>query len=238
MFAGPNGSGKSTIKEVIPPNLLGVYLNADDIEKQIRLNSWFDLSDYVTNVPAIDLIAYFKASSFLTTAGLQDQVQNIGLDAHKLDFSRITMNSYFASVLVDFLRRHLVKQKVSFTFETVMSAKDKVDFLKLAQECGYRTYLYFVATVDPEINISRVQSRVKMGGHPVDPAKIVKRYYLSLDNLMDAIGYANRAYVFDNSIGDDSVLLAEITNGEELELKVDAIPAWFKTYVMDKFTVG
>ena len=36
MFAGPNGSGKSTIKAVIRPELLGVYVNPDDIEKEIR----------------------------------------------------------------------------------------------------------------------------------------------------------------------------------------------------------
>ena len=57
---------------------------------------------------------------------------------------------------------------------------------------------------------------------------------------MDAIGYSNRAYIFDNSIADDSadgktVWLAEVTNGEELELQVDVVPWWFKTYVLDKF---
>jgi ABC-type branched-subunit amino acid transport system ATPase component len=36
MFAGPNGSGKSTIKAVIRPELLGVYINPDAIEKDIR----------------------------------------------------------------------------------------------------------------------------------------------------------------------------------------------------------
>jgi predicted ABC-type ATPase len=36
MFAGPNGSGKSTLKTVLPPELLGVYLNPDEIESQIR----------------------------------------------------------------------------------------------------------------------------------------------------------------------------------------------------------
>ena len=35
MFAGPNGSGKSTIKGMVPPELLGVYLNPDEIEKDI-----------------------------------------------------------------------------------------------------------------------------------------------------------------------------------------------------------
>lgn len=36
MFAGPHGSGKSRLKQYLPEALLGVYLNADDIEKAIR----------------------------------------------------------------------------------------------------------------------------------------------------------------------------------------------------------
>jgi len=36
VFAGPNGSGKSTLKSVLPPPLLGVYLNPDEIEVQER----------------------------------------------------------------------------------------------------------------------------------------------------------------------------------------------------------
>jgi predicted ABC-type ATPase len=32
MFAGPNGSGKSVLKSYLPEPLLGVYLNADEIE--------------------------------------------------------------------------------------------------------------------------------------------------------------------------------------------------------------
>ena len=36
IFAGPNGSGKSTIKEVISKELLGIYINPDEIEKHIN----------------------------------------------------------------------------------------------------------------------------------------------------------------------------------------------------------
>lgn len=35
MIAGPNGSGKSTIKSILDPTLLGIYINPDDIEKDI-----------------------------------------------------------------------------------------------------------------------------------------------------------------------------------------------------------
>ena len=34
MFAGPNGSGKSTFKSVIGSELLGIYINPDEIEKR------------------------------------------------------------------------------------------------------------------------------------------------------------------------------------------------------------
>ena len=166
---------------------------------------------------------------------MQKQIQYIEAQGHILDFSRIAINSYFALVLVDFLRRQLLKEKISFSFETVMSSKDKIEFLQLAQQQGFRTYLYFVATADPEINISRVAYRVKMGGHPVPPDKIVQRYYRSLNFLIDAVTYAHRAYIFDNSTDSDSVLLAEITDGVELELKVDTVPQWFKTAILDKF---
>ena len=36
MFAGPNGSGKSTLKTVLPPKLIGVYLNPDEIERDMN----------------------------------------------------------------------------------------------------------------------------------------------------------------------------------------------------------
>ena len=32
MFAGPNGSGKSTFKSIIRPELLGIFINPDEIE--------------------------------------------------------------------------------------------------------------------------------------------------------------------------------------------------------------
>ena len=36
MFAGPNGSGKSTIIQYLLPHQIGAYLNADDLEKQLK----------------------------------------------------------------------------------------------------------------------------------------------------------------------------------------------------------
>ncbi len=45
MFAGPNGSGKSTINRVVPPSLLGTYLNPDDLEKDLGVRGFLDATD-------------------------------------------------------------------------------------------------------------------------------------------------------------------------------------------------
>lgn len=170
MFAGPNGSGKSTLKSVLPADLLGIYINPDEIESKIRHLGILSIMDFgVTLGTDTDakVFAFLSQSQFLHDAGLATEVSKLRVANGQIDFSEVAVNSYFASVVADFLRQELLKQEVSFTLETVMSSPDKVRLLAQAQQCGYRTYLYFIATDDPAINISRVQNRVKQGGHPV-----------------------------------------------------------------------
>ncbi len=234
MFAGPNGSGKSTIKDTLPPQWLGVYINADDMEKSIRADGFLNLAAFEVVADANELQAFFAASTLLVKAGLAAQAQQLTLVGERVQFGAVEVNSYLASVLADFIRHKLLAAKVSFTFETVMSSPDKVAFLQKAQQAGYRTYLYFVATEDPEINVSRVQYRVQMGGHPVAEEKIRSRYTRSLELLPEAVAYADRAYIFDNS-GAERAWIAEVTQGNEIEIKTDQMPAWFKVALWDKF---
>jgi predicted ABC-type ATPase len=241
MFAGPNGSGKSTLKAVLPVELLGVFLNPDELEQDIRRHGGLDLTAFGVSATADEVRSFFAASELLRDAGLTEASRQLGCTVRWLDFGRVTINAYFASVAVDFLRQKLQAQKVSFTLETVMSHPSKVAMLAQAQAAGYRTYLYFVATDDPAINISRVRNRVRLGGHAVPEDRIEKRYHRSLALLLDAIRHTNRAYIFDNS-GDNAdcqhTWLAEITDGKTLELKTDRIPAWFKRAVLDQAAYG
>ncbi|WJJ94236.1 zeta toxin family protein [Neopusillimonas aromaticivorans] len=235
MFAGPNGSGKSTMKEVIPQELLGVYVNPDEIEKAWRQSGCIDLSMFKVRVDAEEVLAFFMKSTFLANAGFSIAVSQLRFDDNRLCLDPELVNSYFASVVSDFIRHKLLEQKIDFTFETVMSSADKVDFLHLAKAAGFRVYLYYVATEDPEINISRVQYRVKMHGHDVPEDKIVERYFRSLDLLVNAIRLSDRAYIFDNS-SQDRIWLAEVTDGAELEFKTDLVPHWFEEYVLDRLS--
>jgi predicted ABC-type ATPase len=237
MFAGPNGSGKSTLKAVLPPERLGVYLNPDELEQEIRATGGLDLRPRGISATANEVTTFFRESAFLHQAGLGAAARQIGWHEQTITFAGIAMNAYFASVAADFLRRKLLAAKISFTLETVMSAPDKVALLEQAQRLGYRTYLYYIATDDPEINISRVRNRVQQGGHAVPEDKIVSRYERSLNLLMPAIAHTNRAYIFDNSTQDkDRTWLAEITEGRILEMKAGQMPAWFKRAVWDKIS--
>lgn len=238
MFAGPNGSGKSTIKAVVEEeigsDLFGVYINADDIEFSIRQTGFLDVSSYGIETSTEDVLGFFKTSPLLAEKGLAEEAARLEFADGKFFFHSVEMNSYLALVAVDLLRQKLLDAGITFTFETVMSHPGKVEFLKQAQDKGFRTYLYYVATEDPEINVSRVESRVAQGGHNVSKEKIVDRYYRSLDLLADAVQYANRAYIFDNSSA-ERVWVAEITDNAVLELKTDAMPYWFETFLWDKF---
>ena len=237
MFAGPNGSGKSTLKSVLPAELLGIYLNPDEMERDIRARGFLNLEVFGVTATVDEVSGFFQNSSFLQSVGLAPTVTQLRFIDGKLFLSDVAVNAYFASVAADFLRQKLLAQRTSFTFETVMSAPDKVTLLEKAQQLGYRTYLYYIATDDPDINISRVRSRVKQGGHDVPEDKIVSRYARSLDLLMDAIRHSNRAYIFDNSTHEQArTWLAEVTNGKILEMKTDQMPAWFKRAVWDKIS--
>jgi predicted ABC-type ATPase len=143
-----------------------------------------------------------------------------------------------ASAISDYIRQQLLDAGISFTFETVMSDRSKIELLALAKAKGYRVYVYYIATDDPEINVSRVEARFRGGGHGVAPVKIRERYKRSLDLLADAIALSDRAFVFDNSgIPGSHVWLAEITDSHELEIISTELPDWFRSAVMDKFGV-
>jgi predicted ABC-type ATPase len=75
MFAGPNGSGKSTIKSVIRPELLGVYVNPDEIEQDIRKFDFLDLQPFQVRTTAAEILAFFQNSTLFARAELLDEAE-------------------------------------------------------------------------------------------------------------------------------------------------------------------
>lgn len=230
MLAGPNGSGKSSlVAQLLAYVDLGISINADEIEGDLKRQPGpvrvLNLYDWHLQLTEADLRAFgeLPGSQRLSVPGRAA----LQLQHNALLFQHSEIDSYLAAWVAEFLRHSLLLARQTLTFETVMSHPSKLEFLREARASGYRTYLYFVATNDPSLNVARVQARVAAGGHAVATEKIIDRYHRSLELAKTALKIVDRAYLFDNS-GAAPQLVAEITNGREVEYQTDTVPAWIE----------
>ncbi len=129
------------------------------------------------------------------------------------------------------IRHILLKGHKDFTFETVLSTDRNLELLQQAKEQGYEIFSVFVLTNDPEINVRRVRSRVKAGGHDVPEEKIIYRYEKSLRNLSRLARIADHTRVIDNS-GDEPQLICEVVD-RRLVIWENAL--WSKTAILRLF---
>ena len=235
VFAGPNGSGKTTIINSLRSEIgFGVYVNADDIEKLLDESSVLLFSAYQLKITEDQLHTFFKESTF---APVKRKEPDLWAKLHVKENvlrSDALMDSYLAADIAEFIRQQLLLNETSFTYETVMSHESKLNFLQQAKDRGFRVYVYFIATEDPEINISRVNVRVAQEGHYVHPDVVRDRYYRSLKQIKSAVKLSNRAYVWDNS-GKASILIAEITEGVDVKIfDTEKVPNWFVKYLANE----
>ena len=231
IFAGPNGSRKTTLFEALAENYdTGIFLNADYIEKELSTKGFIDLNKYGLDLTEDDLEKFLQTdrARSLKAKSLKDRhpidiaiKENIIVDIEK------ETHSYEGALISSFIRFHLQQQHIDFCFETVMSHPSKIDELIEAKKNGYKIYLYFICTDDPEVNVSRVENRVEKGGHDVSAEKISSRYYNTLKNLISAIEQSDKCYLFDNS-GQDFKMIAKV-NGDamSLETEPEKLPNWF-----------
>ena len=114
------------------------------------------------------------------------------------------------------LKQYYIENRRSFTFETVMSSAYNLDVLRRARERGFAITVVYVITRSAEINVERVRSRVRAGGHDVPEDKIRARYARSLANIAPVFALADNFVLIDNS-GERPVLLVDKTP-EQLRL--------------------
>lgn len=123
-------------------------------------------------------------------------------------------------------REDCLRQEKSICFETVLSAPDKIDFIRRAKSAGYFVRLFFIGTNSPLINAKRVAQRVLEGGHDVPTHKIISRYFKSIANCTTVMQIVDRSYIYDNSVDfSDPQLLYKFIDGR-LEKKYAKIPEW------------
>ncbi|MES0489394.1 MAG: hypothetical protein ABUK01_05335 [Leptospirales bacterium] len=233
IFAGPNGSGKSTLYQNFPPEIKrGIYVNADDIEKELRENGSLDFIQFQM------LPIKRKLQNFIASHRFNNKVKNqsaIDISKNILKLPSQYVTSYWAAMIADYIRKTLIKEGKSLSFETVMSGVDKIELMQMAIKQGYKIYLYFMCTEDPIINIDRIQYRVSNGtGHSVPDKKVKDRYYKSLELLANAVLISYRSYMFDTTGENDRRLCAEKTPRLLRVCKPKEMPHWLYKYLLVK----
>lgn len=90
-----------------------------------------------------------------------------------------------------------------FAFETTLSGRSYVPFLRLAKQKGYTIQLYFLWLPKVEISIERVAERVRMGGHNIPEETIRRRFDAGVRNLFRLyMPLADQTKIIDNSRGE------------------------------------
>ena len=79
--------------------------------------------------------------------------------------------------------RELIAQKIGFTWETTMSGRSAVGWLRDARNLGYILKTYFLWVREPDITIGRIKQRVVEGGHNIEEEVSRRRFYKTVQNF-------------------------------------------------------
>lgn len=119
-----------------------------------------------------------------------------------------------AMQIAEELRYSALDKKIPVCLETVLSSREKIDYILEAQKAGYKIHIAYVLTDSPEINLARVRKRASQGGHDVSEDKLIKRYYKSLEYVSEIILLADEIYIYDNSVENKKPKLIYCFNSE------------------------
>lgn len=129
-------------------------------------------------------------------------------------------------------REKCLAERKSLIFETVLSAKDKIDYIERAKKAGFFIRLFFVCTKSPAINASRIAQRVMKGGHDVPITKVISRYQKSILNCKYIATKVDRTYLYDNSVDDaEQQLLIRLSDGIIVKRYVEQLPEWARQII-------
>lgn len=114
----------------------------------------------------------------------------------------------------------------NFAFETTLASRSFAPWLKVLKENGYLFHLTFLLLDSPELAVSRVQERVRLGGHSVPEEIIRRRYKTGLKNFFELYKpIADSWQIYDNTdIGNLVPIASKIDN----KLKVQSPLVWEK----------
>ena len=120
----------------------------------------------------------------------------------------------------------LVNEERGFAFETTLSAKTYLKFIRESQARGYKINLIFLKLENSELAHERVLTRVSKGGHNIELPIIRRRFQRGLDNLSNYLELVDTATIYESS----GLELVEIAKKSDNKLTVINQNLWNKIY--------
>lgn len=97
------------------------------------------------------------------------------------------------------LFKFAIEHKISFSMESTLSGKSILQRMQKAKNAGFEVRLNYIGLVHADLNVARVNARVKNGGHFIEPETVRKRFKISRENLISALLIADESFLYDNS---------------------------------------
>lgn len=117
----------------------------------------------------------------------------------------------------------LLESGENFAFETTLSTRSYVNFIEKAKEQNYQVTCLFFWLHSVELAISRVETRVREGGHHIPEDVIRRRYKSGLMNFFNLFLPRVDNWLFVNNSGDMYEIIAE---GAMNEMTVNNVDQW------------
>lgn len=94
----------------------------------------------------------------------------------------------------------LANQKMDFAFESTLSGKAYLSFLKDLKSRNYTIHIFFLWISDVNLSLARIKERVAEGGHNVPVKDVRRRFDKSLYNFLNYYRlFADYWSILDNS---------------------------------------
>ena len=121
--------------------------------------------------------------------------------------------------------RECIDKGVSFAQETTLSGYKTEATAKQVKDMGYHVRLFYIGLDSAEESISRIENRVKRGGHDIPSDDVVRRFASRWEAVAKVLPYCDEAEFYDN--GNGFILVAEYRNGE-LRTIGSRVPRWLE----------
>ena len=111
----------------------------------------------------------------------------------------------------------LSTQRADFAFESTLSGKSYLPFLKSLKAGGYTIHIFFLWVPDVNLALGRIKGRVAEGGHDVPAQDVKRRFKRSFNNFNNVYKtIADYWSIIDNSVIPPNVIVR--SQGKNIEI--------------------